>query len=205
MTSDKLDKFKRDYSGSEEELADLKKGYLEHEGDMNLVLESVMLANAVDDEERLRSVIDGWIADGSVPAFKAYTKEKAKDKKKRRDLASREAAEADELRREIESQRRPAAGDPTDLASMILARREQRGSFFDQFEAKYAQKARKKVAKGKASPSELEEPSEEEFLAAQARIDARRASGKRAGGAAGGKGATAGKKAKKGAAKAKRA
>ena len=144
-------------------------------------------------------------ADGSVPAFKAYTKEKAKDKKKRRDLASREAAEADELRREIESQRRPAAGDPTDLASMILARREQRGSFFDQFEAKYAQKARKKVAKGKASPSELEEPSEEEFLAAQARIDARRASGKRAGGAAGGKGATAGKKAKKGAAKAKRA
>lgn len=146
---------------------------------MNLVLESVMLANAVDDEERLCNVIDGWIEAEEVPAFEAYTKEKAKDKKKRRDKASREAAEADELRREIEGQQQPAAGGSTDLASMILARRQQRGSFFDQFEARYAQKARKKVAKGKASPSELVEPSEEEFLAVQARIDARRASTKR--------------------------
>lgn len=180
VTTSKISSFQTKYQRSEEERADLRAAYLRCEGDMNAILDSIMLANAIDDEERFRTDIDAWIAAGDVPSFPAYTQEKARARKKRRDTALREAEEAAEergARATATTKGAQQAASGNDLAAMILARREERTGMWAKFEERYAQKARKKVQRGKAAPEDLEEPSEEAFLAAQARVDARRQGG----------------------------
>lgn len=55
----------------------------------------------MSDEERFRAIIDKAIADGEVEAFKAYTKESAASKKRRRQAATSEAKEAEEYAKEL--------------------------------------------------------------------------------------------------------
>lgn len=60
-----------------------------------------LLCSTSDDEPRLRSIIDEAISTKQVPAFKRYTKESSASREKRKANAASEAAEAEDLAREL--------------------------------------------------------------------------------------------------------
>ena len=68
--------------GSDEEKTDLKRIYLETAGDMDQIFERHLLT-CLEDEDRLRSMIDQMIEDKDVPPFDAYTKETKAKRNKR--------------------------------------------------------------------------------------------------------------------------
>ena len=59
-----------EYKGSDEEMGDLKRAYVASEGDMDEIMDTVLCASVLDDEERFRGIIDGWIEKGDVPGYK---------------------------------------------------------------------------------------------------------------------------------------
>lgn len=68
--------------GSADELEDLKKAYIDAEGDMDIIMDSV-ISSAAEDEERFTQILRDLVRDGELPEFKAFTKE-SKQKKKAR-------------------------------------------------------------------------------------------------------------------------
>ena len=56
-----------------------------------------MLCTTIEDEPRFSSIIQGWIEDGAVPAFPAFTDEPVRKKKARKRHYEREAMEAEEI------------------------------------------------------------------------------------------------------------
>merc|ERR1712013_517322 len=86
------EKFESEYRESAEEKEDLKKAYLEAEGDMDQILDTVMCAR-VEDEARFRVILDKMIKDKEVAKFPAYKKDKKKEEKRKR-AAEMEAEEA---------------------------------------------------------------------------------------------------------------
>lgn len=172
VSSSMINSFVSKYQGSEEEKNDVKAAYLKHKGDMNALFDEVMASNPLEDEDRFRQMIGGWIADGSVPAFPAYVNEKPAALKKRMDKAKKEAAEAEE---ELHEHRAQEARSNTDsLQALILARQKERDSMWERFEAKHTNKAKKRAQRDNVPLETLEQPSEEDFLATQARLEARR-------------------------------
>jgi DnaJ family protein C protein 9 len=70
-------------SGSEEELSDLKRAYLNGKGDMDFILEAVPFSHT-DEEPRLRELIQGLIDKGDVPEYKAFTNETPRKRERRK-------------------------------------------------------------------------------------------------------------------------
>jgi len=140
-----IEEFEQKYKGSEEEKEDLKKAYLDAKGNMNLILESVILAS-VDDEKRFRQILDEMIKNKQIKKFKAYTSEDESAKKTRKREADKEAKEAEKARKEL-----GLDGSDSSLESMILARQKSRQaqgeSFLDSLAAKYGAKEGKKKKK----------------------------------------------------------
>jgi len=147
VTVSDLERFEGEYRGSAEEREDLRKAYVEAEGDMGQVLDTVMCARE-EDEQRFRVIIDEMIADKEVEAFPAYKKKDKKEKAKRKRAAETEAAEAEEAAAELGL----GAGEEG-LRSLILARQADRGAraegFLDGLAAKYATKPKKGKGKKK--------------------------------------------------------
>ena len=85
ITEEDIDQFSKEFKGSEEEQLSLKKNYLEHEGDMDLIIETT-LCGSYDDEDRYREIIQASIDKGELPAYKNFTHEpkSKKDKRKRK-------------------------------------------------------------------------------------------------------------------------
>ena len=83
VTKKDIEQFESEYKHSVRETADLKKCYVEFEGDMEQIMDRVM-CSTVDDESRFCDMINQWIADGEVPEFEAFTNESKKSKKKRK-------------------------------------------------------------------------------------------------------------------------
>lgn len=75
--------FEKQYKDSEEEKQDLKRLYLQHEGDMDRIMESA-LCSSHDDEPRVRDILKQAIDAKDVPAYKVFTHESAKKKARRR-------------------------------------------------------------------------------------------------------------------------
>ncbi|KAJ2710139.1 hypothetical protein H4R19_003895, partial [Coemansia spiralis] len=175
-----IEKLAKTYKGSAEEKADILAAYNQHQGDIDMILTEVMLAE-VDDEPRIVAVIEAAIKDKTIKRTKAFTRTK-KGAKKRRSAADSEAAEAAELRKELglddQLRRVKRARDSDDEHAQIQALVRQRTSsrmnaVIANIEEKYAQKqpARKKGKKSKASAAAaFSEPSEEEFQALQAKM-----------------------------------
>ncbi|CAF3384123.1 unnamed protein product [Rotaria sp. Silwood1] len=121
---------------SDEEKNDLKRIYLDVAGDMDQIFERHLLT-CLEDEDRLRSMIDQMIEDNEVPPFDAYTKEtKAKRNKRHRKL-TKEAAEAEKLMKELN-----IGNDDASLERAIQMRQQQRAgsNFYDQLLEKYGSK-----------------------------------------------------------------
>lgn len=171
VTADAINKFKEEYQGGDEEREALLDAYAQFEGDMNKVYQVVMLSDPLEDEERFRKIIDEAIEKGEVEAYKKYTEESEKSRKKRMENAKRDGKAARELAKKLgvedklfgDGKGKKAgkggedAGGEAALAALIQNRQKQRGSnFLADLEAKYAPK------KGKKRGPE-DEPSEEAF------------------------------------------
>lgn len=182
VNEDSIAKFAEKYKGSDEEKDDLLISYEENKGDMNMIYETVMLSNPLEDEERFRKVIDEAIAKKDVPAFKAYTHESKKARQTRLNEARKEAGEAEEYAKELGVHDKMFGGKKNkskkdseqDLAALIQGnqRKRDQSSFLDDLAAKYAGPSGAKKGKGKNSKKRAaeEEPSEEAFQAAASRL-----------------------------------
>ena len=173
VTTAALEEFKKQYKEGEEEKADLLASYTTNEGNMDVVFESVMLSNPLEDEDRFRAIINSAVKNGEVEAFDAFTKESKKSRKRRAGHAKKEAVEAQEMARElgVESQLfgaedkksakkgKSESTSESALAALIQQRQQSRSEgFLDRLEQKYASSSkpnkRKKV---------IDEPPEELF------------------------------------------
>ncbi|CAF3704061.1 unnamed protein product [Rotaria sordida] len=136
VTKNDLVEFENKYKGSDEEKNDLKRIYLEVAGDMDQIFERHLLT-CLEDEDRLRSMIDQMIEDNEVPPFDAYTKETKAKRNKRHKKLTKEAAEAEKLMKELN-----IGNDDASLERAIQMRQQQRASssFYDQLLEKYGSK-----------------------------------------------------------------
>ncbi|KAJ9151113.1 DnaJ domain-containing protein [Pleurostoma richardsiae] len=201
ISADAIEKFAKKYKGSDEEKDDVLVAYEEHEGDMDMVYESVMLSDVLQDDERFRSIIDEAIASGDVPGFPKYTGESKKSRAARVKAAKTEAAEAEEYAKELgvhdklfgekekkgKGKGKAKSKDNSEdaLAALIKKRQQDRGSsFLDSLAEKYGATPKSKKGKKRAAEDE-EEPSEEAFQAAAARLNKKSKPAESAGGKTG--------------------
>ena len=122
---------------------------------MEGVYARVMLANCLEDEERVRGVIDEAVGRGEVEAYEAYVGETERGRERRFKKARREAAEAERHEADLGlGGKGKGGGGMGDLAALI----QQRGggrqeAFLEGLERRYAREEKGRV----------EEPDEEAF------------------------------------------
>lgn len=68
--------------GSDDEIRDLKKGYLAGKGDMESIINMVPFSS-VYEEDRLRAILEKIIEEEDLPRYEAFTNEPPSKKKKR--------------------------------------------------------------------------------------------------------------------------
>jgi DnaJ family protein C protein 9 len=174
-------------SVSDEEKQAVLDAYTDAEGDLDAVFENVMASDVLADEARFREIIDVAIKDGAVEAYKAYTKETAISKKRRRVNAKKEAKEAEEMAKKMgvhealfgdktgKGGKKGKKGEEEDtvaLAALIKSRSAGRmDALLAGLEAKYGGSAKKRGAKRAAPPPP---PTEDEFEATRAKVTAGR-------------------------------
>jgi len=146
ITLDDIKEFEEKFRGSPEEDEELKNAYIESEGKMDVIIDSVMCAT-IDDEDRFHEKISEWLEEGSVPKFPSWKKQMSKGAKgKRKKKADAEAAEAEAAAAEI-----GLTKENSSLANLIMKRQadraQQQDAFFDQLAAKYAKPSGKKKGK----------------------------------------------------------
>lgn len=169
VTGEALDKIKKEYQGSDEERTDILEAYDTCKGDMDKVYETILCSNVLDDDERLRKIIEDAISAGEVPSHKKYTQESEAKKLRRVKKAKREEEEAMELAEGLGvkeklfgtdskgKKSKQGGNDTAGLAALIQQRQKGRQeNFFDNLEAKYAggKKPKKRA---------MDEPPEEAF------------------------------------------
>ncbi|TFY82089.1 hypothetical protein EWM64_g1920 [Hericium alpestre] len=102
VTKEKLDEMKKEYQGSDEEVQDLKKAYLDTEGSIDEIM-TYIPHSTHDDESRFIVQIASLIKEGDLPALPAWESSIRDEKAKlvRRKQADKEAKEAEALAREL--------------------------------------------------------------------------------------------------------
>uniref|UniRef100_A0A8C1CP19 DnaJ homolog subfamily C member 9 n=2 Tax=Cyprinus carpio TaxID=7962 RepID=A0A8C1CP19_CYPCA len=129
--------FEKQYKGSDEEVEDLKRLYLQHEGDMDLIMESALCCTS-EDEPRVKDILQKAIDAEEVPAYKAFTHESAKKKSNRKRKAEKERKEAEEMQKEM------GLNSEDSLVAMIQQRQKSKengfNSLISDLEAKYCKK-----------------------------------------------------------------
>ncbi|KAM5141267.1 dnaJ homolog subfamily C member 9 [Mantella aurantiaca] len=141
ITVEDIQAYEDKYKGSEEERADIIQAYVDFEGDMDNIMDSVTLAD-MDNEPRIREVIQKAIKKKEVPAYDAFVKEPKKKRDQRRKRAMEEAQEAEEVKKEL------GLGDKEDdLRALIQKKQKTRemelDGFMAQLEAKYCKSSKK--------------------------------------------------------------
>ncbi|XP_028323857.1 dnaJ homolog subfamily C member 9 [Gouania willdenowi] len=141
VTQNDIVEFEKKYKGSDEERKDVIQLYMQHEGDMNAIMDSTLCCTQ-EDEPRLSSLIQEAIESQEVPAYPAFTQESNKKKRARRKRADREREEAEEMQKEM------GLGDEEDSLVMMLkqkqkSREQNFNSFLSDLEAKYSKKSTK--------------------------------------------------------------
>ncbi|UNI22553.1 hypothetical protein JDV02_008432 [Purpureocillium takamizusanense] len=177
ISSDAISKFAEKYKGSDEEKDDLLIAYEQCDGDLDQIYERVILSDVVEDDKRFRRIIDEAIEREDVPAFDAYVKESKKRRAARLKAAKAEATEAEDYAKELgvhdklfgaKKSKKAKGSSEDDLAALIQKRQQDRSAaFLDQLAEKYGAKESKKKGKKRAVE---EEPSEEAFQAAAAKL-----------------------------------
>ncbi|NXF88845.1 DNJC9 protein, partial [Eubucco bourcierii] len=140
ITVKDIEDFEKSYKDSEEELADIKAAYVDFEGDMDRIMESVLCVEYTD-EPRIRKIIEKAIDAGEVPSYKAFVKESKQKMIARKRRVEKEAKEAEKTKDEL------GLGGESDLKALIQSRNKDRKKEMDdllaQLEAKYGSNAKK--------------------------------------------------------------
>ncbi|XP_009883946.1 PREDICTED: dnaJ homolog subfamily C member 9 [Charadrius vociferus] len=140
ITVKDIEDFEKSYKDSEEELADIKAAYVDFEGDMDRIMESVLCVDYTD-EPRIRKIIEKAIDSGEVPSYKGFVKESKQKMLARKRRAEKEAREAEKTKDEL------GLGGEDDLKALIQSRNKDRkkemDDFLAQLEAKYGNNAKK--------------------------------------------------------------
>ncbi|KAI0637034.1 DnaJ-domain-containing protein [Trametes polyzona] len=200
VTRDKLDELKKEYQGSAEEVADLKKAYTESDGDIEVIMTHIPHSTH-DDEGRFIMIVTDLIKKGELPSLPKWESSTKDEKAKlvRKKQADKEAKEAEALAKELgvwdeffgsgkpgarktkgKGKGKQQAGedeeDTSALQALILNKRKNMDSFFDNLAAKYAdaEPAPKAGKKGKKRGKAVEEEEEEEEVAASPKKKARK-------------------------------
>ncbi|XP_043286544.1 J domain-containing protein CG6693 [Venturia canescens] len=149
ITVEDINNYEKNYKGSETEIKDLKRAYMDGKGDMDYILEAVPFTNC-EEEPRLHAIIQKLIEQKEVPEYKLFTMEDAKKKQRRKRKWAKEAEEAERLEKmmKIENEENAAKNDlALAIQSRNRARADQAENFFDSLIDKYAKKAEKKSTK----------------------------------------------------------
>ncbi len=96
ITVTDIKNFERQYRHSPEELSDLKQAYLDGDGDMDFILDSVPCCS-LDDQERFADLLLDLVEKEELPFFKKFRKLTAKQVKLRKRKAGKEVEEAEEM------------------------------------------------------------------------------------------------------------
>lgn len=188
VSADAIEEFAKKYKGSDEEKDDLLVAFVDCEGDLDLVYQRVMLSSVVQDDARFRRIIDEAIESDDVPAFAAYTHEAKRKRAARLKAAKAEAGEAEDYAKELgvhdklfgNKSSKSRAGSEDGLAALIQKRQQDRSAdFLHRLADKYGASG-PKGSKGKKRQLD-EEPSEEAFQAAAAKLNKRCAGGAESG------------------------
>ena len=143
------------------------KAYQEGKGSVDFIIENVM-ASSYEDEPRFLTMINEAIQSGSVELYPQWKKDTSKKAiKARRAAAEKEAKEAEELSKELGYDKPLTKLDEGELGRLIRAK--QANSMNGLLEKLEKQASSRAGRKGKRK-----EPTEEEFEAARARIEARK-------------------------------
>ncbi|NWI91310.1 DNJC9 protein, partial [Pitta sordida] len=140
LTVKDIEDFHKRYKNSAEELADVKKAYLDFKGDMDRIMETVLCAHYTD-EPRIREMIERAIEAGELPSYKAFVQESKQKIMSRRRRAEKEAKEAEKTKKEL------GLDGENDLQALIQSRRQDRekemNDLIAHLEAKYGNNAKK--------------------------------------------------------------
>jgi DnaJ family protein C protein 9 len=197
VSTDAIEKFAKQYKGSDEEKDDILAAFELHEGDLDGVYEMVILSDVLEDDERFREIIDEAIKKKEVPNFKVYNSESTKKRQQRlqkaRKEAAKEAKEAEEYAKELgvhdklynnhrsqdkgtsKGKSKTSKDSSEDALAALIQKRQQDRSgagFLDRIAEKYGATSTGKKGKKRASPPD--EPPEEMFQAAEAKYRAKK-------------------------------
>ncbi|KAK4454004.1 DnaJ domain-containing protein [Podospora aff. communis PSN243] len=181
VSADAIKKFAAKYRNSDEEKDDILVAYEQFEGDMDGVYETVMLTDVLEDDERIRKIIDDAIASGDVEAYPKYTKETKKSKAARVRVAKGEGYEAMQLAKKLsvhdklfgKDGKKSEKESEASLAALIKANQARRGEIsLDALAEKYAPKTK---SGKKRKPAAEPDISDAEFEAIQAKMQANKA------------------------------
>lgn len=171
VTKEDITKFQEEYRFSDEERRDVLAAYIKYEGEMKHVMDTIMLSTD-DDEGRFAEMIQKAIEIKEVKAFPAWCEYMKKQRpafssNQKRESSKRkeEAREAEALFNKIRGKQQKR-GESLDSTACSIERKRGFETLLGNLEAKYADK--RKEFKRKAVP--CNEPSEEDFLAAQSRL-----------------------------------
>lgn len=164
VTEDDIDAFEGQYRGSEEERGDLLKYYQQFKGNMDTVFVWVMLSRPELDSHRFMDTLEQAIAAGEVKRYKAFSRWA-------RDVATKPRPKDPLARR---ARRSGAGGESSmDALKAAIMARPNVDQMADKLLAKYGKPPKERGSQKKRKGSQ--EPSEEEFMAARQRVEARAA------------------------------
>lgn len=170
--------------GSEAEVEDLKRAYLETDASIEQIMEQIPHSTQ-EDEDRFVRLINSFIKDGSLPSSKAWQKsikdEKARVQRKKR--SEKEAKEAEELAKDVglwddfygdgkkpngdvDAKRSGSSGgqaeedDYSALQAVILKKKAKTNTFFDDLAAKYGEPKSSRTRTGKKKRSSKDKDTE---------------------------------------------
>lgn len=158
VAEEDIDAFSASYRGSKEEEKDLVALYTKCKGDFRKVFNQMMCSDPQMDSHRFMDIIDAAISAGELKEYKVYRK-----------WAS-EVSKSPRPPNPLGPSKKKKNGESTsELAALINHRgQKQMDSLASALAAKYGNKG--KGSKGGKFSTPMEEPSEEEFLAAQKRV-----------------------------------
>ncbi|KAL9828430.1 putative DnaJ domain, Chaperone J-domain superfamily [Arabidopsis thaliana] len=157
VTEEDIEEFEANYRGSESEKNDLIELYNKFKGKMSRLFCSMLCSNPKLDSHRFKDIIDEAIAAGEVKSTKAYKK------------WAKEIAEMEPPTNPQKMRRKAAKAADKDLYAVMSQRRDERKEKFDSMFSSLVSRY------GSNADSE---PNEEEFEAAQRKVESRRSSKK---------------------------
>ncbi|CAH8846828.1 unnamed protein product [Trichobilharzia szidati] len=144
ITPTQIDEYRQKYVGSEEETEELIKIYNSSKGDMDTIMESLILVN-YEDEPRIRSLIDKLISDQRIKAFKNYTHEPPEKAAKRAKRALQEKKLFEKQQKNNKNKKLKKSNDDDGLDSLAKAIQSRHANalqssenFLDKIAEKYA-------------------------------------------------------------------